>query len=62
MYHTVKTAAKRYQLNPRVIYREIEAGRLKALKIGDCSSKRPTYRLAESALEQWEASQTVGQK
>jgi excisionase family DNA binding protein len=62
MYYTVKEASKKFGLHPRMVYREIEAGRLKALRIGEKDSKRPSYRIADTALQAWEAAQTVGAK
>ena len=61
-YHSVKAAAQRYGLHQRMVYREIEAGRLKALKLGNPDSKRPTYRIADAALLEWEAALTIGAK
>jgi excisionase family DNA binding protein len=62
MYYTVKEASKKFGLHPRMIYREIEARRLKALVVGEKNSKRPTYRIADAALQAWEAAQTIGQQ
>ena len=61
-YLSVKDAAKRYGLNPRTIYKEVESGRLQALKIGEPGTKRPAIRIPVQSFESWEALMTQGAK
>ena len=62
MYHSVAGAAKKFGVNQRLIYKEIQEGRLPAIKLGDPGSKRPVIRIPADALERWEAAQLEGQK
>ena len=62
MYYNVAGAAKKFGVNPRLIYKEIQEGRIPALKIGEPGSKRPVIRIPADALERWEAAQLEAQK
>ena len=55
---TVQQVAKRYGLSSKTIYREIETQRLEVLRLGKQNSKRPVFRITETALSAWEIQQT----
>jgi excisionase family DNA binding protein len=59
-YLDVKSAAKRFGVHPRLIYKEIAEGRIPAVKIGAPGSKRPVIRVPLEALEAWEKAQLGG--
>jgi hypothetical protein len=62
-YLDVRATAAHFGLNPRTIYKEIEEGRLPAIRIHEPGLKRPTVRIPIAALEAWESTQLVnGQK
>jgi hypothetical protein len=61
-FFNVSTIAARYKVHPKLIYKEIEEGRLPAVKIGAPGSKRPTIRIPAAALAAWEAAQLGGAK
>ena len=62
MYLTVKSVAQKLGVHPKLIYAEIQEGRIPALKIGEPGSKRPVIRIPADALERWEAAQLEAQK
>ncbi len=59
-YSTVSAVAIRLGVHAKLIYKEIEEGRLPAVKIGAPGSKRPTIRVPVAAFEAWEAKQLEG--
>ena len=59
-YSTVSAVATRFGVAAKLIYKEIEEGRLPAVKIGAPGSKRPTIRVPVAALEAWEQAQFGG--
>lgn len=48
-WKTVKQAADRVQVGPKLIYREIAAGRLRAARVGG----RREYRTTDAWIDDW---------
>jgi excisionase family DNA binding protein len=61
-YVSPKQAAERFNVHTHLIYKEIAAGRIRAVRIGAPDSKRPVLRIPIAALEAWEAAQIGGEK
>jgi excisionase family DNA binding protein len=61
-YLSPKQAAERLNVHTNLIYKEVTARRIPALRIGDPNSKRPVLRISIAALEAWEAAQLGGAK
>lgn len=59
-YLGVPAVARRFGLHVNTIYKEIDEGRLPAVKFGAPGSKRPAIRVPMAALEAWEAKQLEG--
>ena len=51
-HFTPPQAAKPLQLDPDYLRDEIRAGRLRAVQLGR-GTKRPRYRIPESAIQEW---------
>lgn len=54
-YYSPKEAAQRLKVNPKLIYAEIAAGRLRAIRIGT-----KIIRIPHNELETWERAQLEG--